>query len=1069
MKKLLVFLAMLSLVFMLACGGSKKETPANDGDVISDEDTTDADSDDASDTEKPDEPDTDEPDDKDDSDTASEKDDSDSDTSDTGITDNDTDSDTGTTDNDIPGGDDDNDTPDNDDPEQPEVTENHKISGILQTGSTISNVKATLVECGKTDEISSATTDANGKFSFNANISASRTYCVKANDLVSCFKGLNDHLANISEITNAAYLLDKNCTDIRKSETAVRAYAKLGTGKWLGELDYSQLSGIEEGLRLLSAYLNTTDSKTLSEKIAADIKKTDGREFYKFFYGFKIAADKKEVLINVANPDSNEVTLNIEGGSSVVAENFKITWTVMNNTAEAATHKFKSTDPGEYTVRAKLVYSGDPIMGGNNDDGGDPIMISEDSSTILFFLEKLTGTINVSDMSKDISKYIDNGIYAVIPKNTVIKKNGNKLNTLTYQVLTAGDGSQVSKIDFGPDGTVFTGDSMYFVYELGTVFGGDPIMLAAKAVNSDGSSEVLQSAGGDPIMLTESGNPMMFSAGGDPIMHIARSSGGDPIMYSAGGDPIMISDGSDPVGAAAGGDPIMIPVDSETSRIAAGDPIMLGTSSSVMISKTGHFSEFLINANSLPVSVEALVARWCDGSYYHGYSPIEFIKKGVTDNDPGNTLLPYLTCQNDMKFGELGNDLYELINKQVGFQRNLNLIENIYYISEFYNRMMTKKNNGEVAAAKNGLELRSLLASLFTATTSYNRSATLADLFDSSKIPLTYNGNTPADYSADAQKAVTGLSEVNDKYVATKKDVMIFANYVTTSQKGPDFSGVTSVLTPDKFVCAWFNPDTAPQNCSKVYKLNGEGHVSIGSTAITVSDAEKIFEKFFMPMNSRLTNEEKLGLFRTYYLVLKYIGTVFYGGDKVDTLNKNLLKTAYLIFDGIDRNMNAVRITDTFDAAANTVQVFENGELETKPYLNRLSSLTDLISLDVATAANVEKVLINTVGFAYDKVTQNTRTYYDPVGDPIENSIILTPGELPAGIKPLKDLIGSNDIDSLGNVTGKMTIVVNSKISGETYTTQKTYEFLINDLSEGIDSKPLPSNLLIRLEDASGN
>jgi hypothetical protein len=1064
MKKLLIFLAMLSLVFMLACGGSKKETPANDGDVISDEDTTDADSDDTGDTEKPDEPDTDEPDDKDDSDTASEKDDSDSDTSDTGITDNDTDSDTGTTDNDIPGGDDDNDTPDND---IPEVTENHKISGAYQISGNVSGIEVFLHECGKTQKIAFANTDSDGKYSFNADISADKVYCVNANNFYSCFAGMSDHTANISEITNVVALIS-TCPDFRKNETKVRKYAKLGTGEWLGELDYTKLSGIKEGLRLLSAYLDTTESKKLSEEIADDILRTDSK-FQKFFNGFKIAADKKEVLINVTNTDSNEVTLNIEGGSSVVAENFKITWTVMNNTAEAATHKFKSTDPGEYTVRAKLVYSGDPIMGGNDDDGGDPIMISEDSSTILFLLEKLTGTINVSDMSKDISKYIDNGIYAVIPKNTVIKKNGNKLNTLTYQVLTAGDGSQVSKIDFGPDGTEFTGDSMYFVYELGTVFGGDPIMLAAKAVNSDGSSEVLQSAGGDPIMLTESGNPMMFSAGGDPIMHIARSSGGDPIMYSAGGDPIMISDGSDPVGAAAGGDPIMIPVDSETSRIAAGDPIMLGTSSSVMISKTGHFSEFLINANSLPVSVEALVARWCDGSYYHGYSPIEFIKKGVTDNDPGNTLLPYLTCNNDHNFGDLGNDLYELINKQAGFQRNLNLIENIYYISEFYNRMMTKKNNGEVAAAKNGLELRSLLASLFTATTSYNRSATLADLFDSSKIPLTYNGNTPADYSADAQKAVTGLSEVNDKYVATKKDVMIFANYVTTSQKGPDFSGVTSVLTPDKFVCAWFNPDTAPQSCSKVYKLNGEGHVSIGSTAISVSDAEKIFEKFFMPMNSRLSEEEKLGLFRTYYLVLKYIGTVFYGGDKVDTLNKNLLKTAYLVFDGIDRNMNAVRITDTFDAAANTVQVFENGELETKPYLNRLSSLTDLISLDVATAANVEKVLINTVGFAYDKVTRNTRTYYDPVGDPIENSIILTPGELPAGIKPLKDLIGSNDVDSLGNITGKMTIVVNSKISGKTYSTQKTYEFLINDLSEGIDSKPLPSNLLIRLEDASGN
>ena len=948
--------------------------------------------------------------------------------------------------------DDDDPTPDDD---TPEVTENHKISGSYQISGNVSGIEVFLHECGKTEKIASANTDADGKYSFDADISADKVYCVNANNFYSCFAGMSDHTANISEITHVVALIS-TCPDFRKNETKVRKYAKLGTGKWLGELDYTKLSGIKEGLRLLSSYLDTTDSKKLSEEIADDILSTDSK-FQEFFNGFKISADKKEVLINVASPDSNEVMLNVEGGSNVVAEGFKIVWTALNTTDEAAMHKFKTVEPGEYVVRAKLVA------------GGDPVIISEDSATLIFMLKKLTGTIDVSDMSKDISHYITSGIYAVIPKNTVIKKNGNKVDTLTYNILLSGDGSQVSKIDFGPDGTEFSGDSLYFVYELGTVFGGDPIMLAAKRTGSDGSSEVLQSAGGDPIMLAAAGDPIMFSAAGDPIMQIARSAGGDPIMYSAGGDPIMMDAGGDPIMQAAGGDPIMTNAAGDPiMSTAAGDPIMLGTSSSVMIAKTGHFSGFLLNSNSLPVSVEALLDRWCDGSYYRGYSPVEFIKKGVTDNDPESTLLPYLTCQN-RKFGELGNDLYDLINKQAGFQRNLNLIENIYYISEFYNRMTTKKNSGEVAAAKNGLELRSLLASLFTATTSYNRSATLADLFDSSKIPLTYNGNIPADYSADAQKAVTGLSEVNDKYVATKKDVMIFANYVTTSQKGPDFSGVTSALTPDKFVCAWFNPDTAPQSCSKVYKLNGEGHVSIGSTEINVSDAEEIFAKFFMPMNSRLTNEEKLGLFRTYYLVLKYIGTIFYGGDTVDTLNKNLLKTAYLVFEGIDRNTNAVRITDTFDAAASTVQVFENGEMTTKPYLNRLSSLTDLISLDVATAANVEKVLINTVGFAYDKITNNTRTYYNPVGDQIENSIILTPGELPAGIKPLKDLIGSNDVDSLGNITGKMTVVVNSKISGKTYSTQKTYEFLINDLSEGIDSKPLPSDLLIRLEDASGN
>jgi len=141
---------------------------------------------------------------------------------------------------------------------------------------------------------------------------------------------MSDHVATISEITTAAYLIDENCTDIRKNETKVRTYTRLGTGIWLGELDYSKLSGIKTGLRLLSSFLDTNDSKTLSEKIAADVQKTDGREFYKFFNGFRINANKHEVVINTASPDSNEVSLNIEGGSNEIAAGFKIVWTALN-------------------------------------------------------------------------------------------------------------------------------------------------------------------------------------------------------------------------------------------------------------------------------------------------------------------------------------------------------------------------------------------------------------------------------------------------------------------------------------------------------------------------------------------------------------------------------------------------------------------------------------------------------------------------------------------------------------------------------------------------------------------
>lgn len=296
MRKLFSFFAVLTvLLFMLACGGGGKGKET----VETDEDTTDVE-----------------------------------------ISDNDSDGAEEISDSD-------------DDSDNPEATENHQFSGAYQVESSVSGVSVAIVECGKTIELASGKTDASGKFSFNADISADKTYCITANGFASCFKGLSDHVANISEITTAAYLLDKNCADIRKSETKVRNYAKLGTGKWLGELDYTKLSGIKTGLKLLSSFLNTTDPKTISEKIADDVQKTEGYDFEKFFNGFKISADKKEVVINTANPESNEVSLNIEGGSDVVAEGFKIVWTALNKTAEAATHKIKSTEPGEYTVETR--------------------------------------------------------------------------------------------------------------------------------------------------------------------------------------------------------------------------------------------------------------------------------------------------------------------------------------------------------------------------------------------------------------------------------------------------------------------------------------------------------------------------------------------------------------------------------------------------------------------------------------------------------------------------------------------------------------------------------------------
>ena len=182
MRKFFVVLAALTaIVFVIGCGGgsgnSEENTkPDNDQTEISDGDTgiSDAETpdDDSDNPQEPDEnsDDIDNIDDNEisdeDSDNPQEPDEDSDDISDIEISDEDSDT------------------------EEPEVTENHKISGILQAGSAVSNVKAALVECGKTEEIASANTDADGKFSFNADIAETKTYCVKANGFASCFKGM---------------------------------------------------------------------------------------------------------------------------------------------------------------------------------------------------------------------------------------------------------------------------------------------------------------------------------------------------------------------------------------------------------------------------------------------------------------------------------------------------------------------------------------------------------------------------------------------------------------------------------------------------------------------------------------------------------------------------------------------------------------------------------------------------------------------------------------------------------------------------------------------------------------
>ncbi|MBO4441066.1 hypothetical protein J5834_03015, partial [bacterium] len=496
------------------------------------------------------------------------------------------------------------------------------VSGSYMMPESADGRKAVLSECGEDSELASAVIKE-GRYEIRYDLEQDKTYCVDAEGFKSCFGGKSYRLANISPMTHlVAVSSGKFCKDLRKSETAVRTYLKVVPGTWLGELDYSKFSQISSGFQKVRSLLpeGKNSTKEVLEAVGSDIS-AESPLYRDFFNGFEITGSKKEIHITEESSEEDlTASFEVAGGSDTAAPGFKVVWTAMNTGAEGLKHSVKSSVAGQFAVRARLFG-----------EGSEETMLAEASETVVYFSVKGSGTIDVSDMSKNISQRVANGIYAIIPHGTEITNNGVKLDKITYKVLASGDGDSVAKIDFGPDGTTFTGDSMYLLFDAGTLYGGDATMLTAKRQDADGTVSVLNSAMGDPIMMSAMGDPIMTSAMGDPIMSMAM---GDPIMTSAMGDPIMMTTGmGDPIMGAAMGDPIMGSAMGDPIMGAAmGDPIMMGTCSSAAMTQTQHYSSFLLDAQTVMPTVSAIIEKWCSGSYYQDFTPLSFVADAVRMN-----------------------------------------------------------------------------------------------------------------------------------------------------------------------------------------------------------------------------------------------------------------------------------------------------------------------------------------------------------------------------------------------------------------------------------------------------
>ena len=945
------------------------------------------------------------------------------------------------------------------------------VSGSYMMPDGADGKKAALFECGESEELASAEIK-NGGYELKYDLEEGKSYCVEANGYKSCFEGGSYRHGNISPMTHLVALSsDTFCGDLRGSETAVRSYLKVATGIWLGELDYANFGQISSGFQKVKSLLpsDKNSTKEILEAVGGDIM-AESPLYRDFFNGFEIKGDKKEIHIT-GESSEEDLTANFEvgGGNAVLAPGFKVVWTAMNKNTEGLKNSVKSSTAGQFAVRARLFEA-----------GSEDTMLTEASGTILYFTVKESGTIDVSDMSKNISQRVANGIYAIIPHGTAITNNGSKLDTITYKVLASGDGESVAKIDFGPDGTSFSGDSMYLLFDAGTLYGGDATMLSARRQEADGSVSVLNSAMGDPIMMSAMGDPIMMSAGGEPIMSMAM---GDPIMMSAMGDPIMMTTGmGDPIMGAAMGDPIMGSAMGDPIMGAAmGDPIMMGTCSSAAMTQTQHYSSFLLDAQALLPTAAAIIEKWCSGSYYQDFTPLSFVAEAIeaykADGGEKDDLLSYF--EDCSKLPAIASELSDLLQKRVGKKSNLSVLENLYYVTELLRRFEGRHSQNGAAAVKNGIDLRAAINALYSQTFIYNRDSAVNDLFDPALTPRAFlekNSSKIADLSSLAKGAATSLpsDSFNTGYIAEKKSVLALMNYISNTH-GPDFRNVTSPLTADQLICAWFEPENDPASCSTVYTVNENGRVAGNGTEVEISTAEHIFEKHLTMMNTRLSDDERYELLRTLYVVLKYAGTLYENADAAAELKGGILKNVALMFDGVNLSGNAVSIVDDFDTSSHTVAVREGGQIVEKRYVSDLSELAESLAVSLSDPANTDlnKVIFSIEGYGYSIEEGDSRPVYTPTGEPLSLDVDVTPASTgSAEVITLSELLEASggNLNELGNIVAKVSLIVNSEADGKKSIARKNFEVVVdNGEHVAVNTKPAGADVSVRLVGSDGS
>ncbi len=879
----------------------------------------------------------------------------------------------------------------------------------VETGS-LENKEVTFYECGASIIDQTVKTDSEGYFEVETELESGKTYCVESGKLASCFIASSaSHIANINPLTHIALMLQQvegGCDKLRSSETKVRKYMKTGTGIWLGELDYSVLTGIHSGFESVKGLTGHDTPEDILSDVANDIIKTSGREFEEFFNGFKVSAGASEVIIdNVTTP----VDLVIAGGSVVTAPGFRIEWMILNEKVEGAVSEIWSDDPGEFTVKAYLY-----------EESADTHFVT-DSTAVTFYRIEQEGVIDVSDMSADLSYWISDGAVAVFAAGTEITKGGNAVNEIGYKLLSSG-GSSIVKVAFTPSGTVFVNDPMFFIIDLGLVFSGDPIMLGVERTDGAGGISVLNQASGDPIMLTASGDPIMFTASGDPIMNIA-----------------------------------------------SGDPIMYGNMSNVLVTATTHFSDFKVKLKSIPVNTAKILDGWTGENFAAG-SPFLFISESITKYKTPDPAVLAKFFLNRGSAAQIEGDVDRLFNMMAGNVRNFHIFENYFYIDSMIKRFKARKAGAEsekYAAVYKGFDIRNVIYELYIGQMSPVRAVSVDGLFDRSLAPETFKIMKTDDMPDIRTLAIQALLKTDESnfgrnMVVTKDDALDLLNFITLSG-GPDFGVLNGVLSPDTVICTWLtgNSLTACKTAPSVFSVNSDGRVEIDGVEVTETQIDVTFSIRFKEL-PEMSAERKHNLFRTLYLIMRYASNLYENGPAVTKLSDGIKEAVFRMFDGMETGEKAIKLADSVDNSYKTVSVVDGGANTEVPIFTSVLDLLGKVRVEVPAGLETTDV-INSItvrigghGYTMDTGAGDERPVYEINGDMGYKTFSLKdvdysgfPESQTGGQSTdLAGLFEGEDVNAFGDCFADVSIILVSTVGGNKHIRTKNYRINVGSLQD---------------------